>query len=91
MGLEKDLIVRIKKDIENCIGKNVIIRADKGRKRIVKKRGVIESVYPNLFVVRIDGEQSVNRTVSYTYSDVLTRTVEITICAKQEIMEEKIS
>lgn len=82
--MEKDLIDRIRKDVEHCIGKNIIIRANKGRKRIVKKKGVIESVYPNLFVVRIEGDQEVNRTVSYTYSDVLTRTVEIMVCKNQE-------
>lgn len=81
--MENDLIVRIRRDVENCIGKNIIIRANKGRKRIVKKKGVIESVYPNLFVVRLEGDQSVERTVSYTYSDVLTRTVEIMLCANQ--------
>lgn len=82
--MDSNILIRIKRDVESCIGKQVIIKANKGRKRIVKKRGIIESVYPNLFVVRIEGDQSVERTVSYTYSDVLTKTVEIMICANQE-------
>ncbi len=85
--LEQDMIGRIRKDIEDCIGKRIIIRANKGRKKIVKKRGVIESVYPSLFVVRIEGSEDSDRKVSYTYSDVLTKTVEIMVLAKQEAIE----
>lgn len=79
------MIGRIRKDIEDCIGKKIVIRANKGRKKIVKKKGVIESVYPSLFVVRIVGTEDADRKVSYTYSDVLTRTVEIMVLANQEI------
>ncbi len=81
--VENNLLYRIRRDVENCVGKHIIIRANKGRKKIVKKRGIIESAYPNLFVVKIEGEQA-ERTVSYTYSDVLTRTVQIAVCANQE-------
>lgn len=77
------MLYRIRRDVENCVGKHIIIRANKGRKKIVKRRGIIESAYPNLFVVKIEGENA-ERTVSYTYSDVLTRTVQIAVCANQE-------
>ncbi len=86
--MRKDTLLLIRKDIESCIGKEVILRADKGRKRIVTRKGVIEDTYPNLFVVRINNEYGGTRRVSHTYTDVLTGTVEITIRTEAE---EKIS
>ena len=45
-----------------------------GQKIIVK--GSLEKAYPNLFVVKYEEN---NRTASYTYTDVLTRTVEVDV------------
>lgn len=79
----------IKKELSHHIGKRVILKANKGRKRIVTKRGVLESVYPSLFVVNITNEEAEgNRTISYTYSDVLTSTVQITIL-EDEILDNR--
>ena len=86
-----DSVTRIRKDLEGCIGKTVILRANKGRKRIVVREGVLESVYPNLFVVKIANEYDSIRRVSYTYSDVLTSTVEVTICEDEDEEKAKIS
>lgn len=77
-------VTEIRKDLEGCIGKTVILKANKGRKRIVTREGVLESAYPNLFVVKISNEFNSTRRVSYTYSDVLTSTVEITVCDEPE-------
>lgn len=81
---------KIRKDLEGCIGKRVILKANKGRKKTTVREGVLESAYPNLFVVRISNQYDSIRRVSYTYSDVLTSTVEITICDEPE-REIKIS
>lgn len=79
----------IKKELSHHIGKRVILKADKGRKRIVTKKGILESVYPSLFVVNISNEEaSGRRTVSYTYSDVLTSTVQITILDDDASLEQ---
>ena len=43
----------IRKEVESSVGKEVILKADMGRKRV-------------------------KRTVSYTYSDILTSTVKLT-------------
>lgn len=88
--IEKNILVRIRKDIEKCIGKNVILKANKGRKKTVVREGILEAAYPNLFIVKIINEYDSSRKVSYTYSDVLTGTVEVTVCSQPE-PEEKIS
>ena len=41
----------IKKELENHIGKKVIVRANKGRKKIVTRKGILKATYPSLFAV----------------------------------------
>ncbi|MFR4555387.1 Veg family protein [Peptoniphilus sp.] len=68
----------IKRELENHIGKKVIVRANKGRKKIVTRKGILKATYPSLFVLEVfNGEELVN--ASYTYSDVLTSTVQVTV------------
>lgn len=84
--LEMNSVAKIRKDLEGCIGKRVILRANKGRKKTTVREGILESAYPNLFVVRISNQYDSTRRVSYTYSDVLTSTVEVTVC--DEVQKE---
>ena len=68
----------IKKELENHIGKKVIVRANKGRKKIVTRKGLLQATSQSLFVLEVfHGEELV--TASYTYSDVLTSTVQVTV------------
>lgn len=66
-------LATIRRDIENHIGEKVTLKANGGRKKILVNDGVIESVHPSIFVVRL--ETDTQRTVTYSYSDVLTKTV----------------
>ena len=78
--LEENSLTKIRKDVEDCVGKKVILKANKGRKKIIVREGILEDAYPSLFVVRICNQYDSVRRVSYTYSDILTETVEVTIC-----------
>ncbi|MDQ0508148.1 Uncharacterized protein conserved in bacteria [Aedoeadaptatus ivorii] len=69
----------IKNELSEHIGKRVIVKANRGRKRIVTRKGILEAVYPSLFVVSIKADETSDRNISFTYSDVLTSTVQITI------------
>lgn len=73
---------KIKENIQSYLGREVRLKADKGRKRIIEKNGVIEGVYPSIFIVKINGGHSNSRTVSYSYSDILTETVQVTLLDK---------
>lgn len=76
---DNNQIQAIRNEIEQYIGHKVIVRADKGRKRIVTKEGVIENAFDEVFTVRISNAFDMERTVSYTYTDVLTSTVQLTV------------
>lgn len=69
---------QIKLNLDACIGKKIKLRANKGRKKVVEAEGVLESTYPNIFVIKLDKSSAVKR-MSYTYSDILTETVELTV------------
>ncbi|HOQ10134.1 MAG TPA: Veg family protein [Syntrophomonadaceae bacterium] len=73
------LISDIRKDLESFVGSKIRLKANRGRNRIIEKEGILESIYPNIFVVKIN-ERKVERRVSYSYADVLTETVELFIC-----------
>ena len=68
-------LANIRRDIENHVGEKVTLNANGGRKKILVNDGVIESVHPSIFVVRLDNDNQ--RTVTYSYSDVLTKTVSL--------------
>lgn len=68
-------IASIKNDIEQHVGDNVTLKANGGRKKILINDGIIDSVYPSIFVIRLKCDTQ--RTVTYSYSDVLTKTVQL--------------
>lgn len=79
MAVEKRTTIEdIKHHLESNLGKKVFIRANKGRRRFLESEGVLVETYPKLFVVDLDQSNAVRRR-SYTYADVLTANVEVTI------------
>lgn len=73
----------IKRDLEPFIGDKISLRANRGRKKIVEKTGVLESTYPNIFVIRLDEKQN-ERRISFSYADILTDAVQVTIFRGEE-------
>ncbi len=47
-------LANIRKDIENHVGEKVTLKANGGRRKILVNDGVIESVHPSIFVVRLE-------------------------------------
>lgn len=78
--IEKSDLFQIKRDIENCIGEKVQLKANKGRKKAFIKEGVLENTYPSIFVVKFENDYELTRRVSYSYTDILTKAVELVVC-----------
>lgn len=55
-------------------GLEVSYKATNGRRKMEERSGVIKDVYPSLFTVYIESQQS---TVSFSYADILTHEVEL--------------
>ena len=69
-------ILNLKSDILEKIGQKIIIKGSLGRNRSFEKEATIEKAYPNIFTVKyIEGA----RNATYSYTDILTRTVEVEV------------
>ena len=73
-------VFHVRSDIQRIIGSKVRLETNKGRHKSVVDRGVIESVYPSIFTVQLSEGPDPSRKLSFSYTDVLTNTVEITLC-----------
>lgn len=71
-------LMEIKEQLEDHLGKKVMLTAQAGRKRKTERRGVLRETYHSVFVVDLDQEENAFKRVSYSYADVLTSSVEIT-------------
>ncbi len=69
-------IANLKTDILEKEGQKIIVKGSLGRSKAFEKEATIEKAYPNIFVVKYEEN---NRNVTYSYTDVLTRTVEVEV------------
>ena len=69
-------IANLKTDIVEKVGQKIIVKGTLGRSKYFEKEATIEKAYPNLFIVKYDEN---DRNVTYSYTDVLTRTVEVSL------------
>ncbi|MDR1638768.1 MAG: Veg family protein [Clostridiales bacterium] len=76
---DKNDVFHVKKDIERRIGSRVILETNKGRHKSVINEGVIANVYPSIFTIQLMENDGPNRKMSFSYTDVLTNSVEITL------------
>lgn len=74
-------IANLKMDIEEKVGQRIIVKGSLGRNRPFEKEATLEKVYPSIFVVKYDDGP---RNVTYSYTDILTRTVELQVFDGQE-------
>lgn len=84
MAVRRNTLEAIKSDLESCVGRRVRLKANRGRRKVIEAEGVLEKTYPKVFVVKLDQQSAVKR-MSYTYADVLTETVELTIDEDQPV------
>ena len=69
-------IANLKTDILEKVGQKIIVKGSLGRSKAFEKEATIEKAYPNIFVVKYEEN---DRNVTYSYTDVLTRTVEVEV------------
>ena len=74
----KKSISNVQETLAQHLGKAVTLKANSGRKKYIERSGILEGTYPNLFVVRVE-EKSVERRMSFSYVDLLTGTVVLTV------------
>jgi len=71
----------VRNRIVNNVGKRVKVMSNRGRNRVDVTEGIISETYPCLFLIQVRDEYSEEtQTISYTYSDVLTKEIELVLC-----------
>ncbi len=69
-------IANLKTDILEKVGQKIIVKGSLGRSKAFEKEATLEKAYPNIFIVRYEEN---NSNVTYSYTDVLTHTVEVEV------------
>ena len=67
----------VRNAVYRAIGSRVVVKANRGRHRFDVNEGVIKEVYPHVFMIEDAG-----KTVSYTYTDILTKDVQLQLCTQ---------
>lgn len=74
----------IKRDLDHYVGEKIMLKANGGRRKTIERTGVLEETYPSVFIVKLDEDQHSFKRVSYSYADILTASVELTVCKEDE-------
>lgn len=78
--MSRNALMEIKRSMEVHVGQKIMLRANGGRKKTIERSGVLEETYPSVFIVKLDEAQNNFKRVSYSYVDILTESVEVTVC-----------
>ena len=80
MICKKD-ITDLKTDIGEKIGQKIIVKGSLGRSKSFEKEATIEKAYSNIFIIKYNEN---NQNVRYSYTDILTRTVDVQVYNGEE-------
>ena len=73
----------VRNAVYRAIGSRVLVKSNRGRHRFDVNEGVIKEVYAYLFMIQLnDSEDDTAKTVSYTYTDILTKDVQLQLCVE---------
>lgn len=78
----------VKREVESHKGDLIKLEAHKSKKKLYHKVGRIEAIYPSIFTVTVKNKKnSLTERLSFSYSDVLTRSVKIALIPETEEAE----
>lgn len=77
--MAKNTLLDIKRSLDAHVGQKILLRANGGRRKTIERTGVLEETYPSVFIVKLDQEQQTFKRVSYSYADILTESVQVSI------------
>ena len=77
--MARNALLEIRRSLEPHVGSRVMLRANGGRRKTIERTVVLEEIYPAVFIVKLDEEQHSFKRVSYSYADILTESVEVTV------------
>lgn len=74
-------ISRFRASVKHRLGNRVKISTNKGRHKTDVTEGVLKEAYNSIFTVEVDnGRDTLPQVCSFTYTDVLTEQIQMTLC-----------
>lgn len=70
-------LANIKNKLDDRIGEKLMVIAQAGRKKTTERHGILRETYPAVFVVDLDQDENSFERVSYSYTDILTKNIEV--------------
>ncbi len=71
----------VRRAVARHVGSKVVVRSNLGRHKYDVTEGIITEIYPCIFLVQVRNEAEDSfQTVSYSYTDVITKDVQLTLC-----------
>ncbi len=80
--VSKDVLQKIREDVEEYIGQEIFVKANVGRNKCICRKGIIDSTYSNLFVFR---ESETDSKLSYSYTDLVTNNLQLSLLNGEKI------
>lgn len=81
MMKQPENMCKVRNEVLRNVGKRVKIRSNKGRNKVDIAEGIIAKTYPCVFLVELsNGLTDSVKTMSFSYTDVLTKEVELVLC-----------
>lgn len=78
----------IKSRLDSHLGENLTVVAQAGRKKVIRRRGTLAETFHSVFVVDLDQDENSFERVSYSYADLLTKSIDITFDSEATNEEE---
>ncbi|MGY4691892.1 Veg family protein [Salibacterium sp. K-3] len=78
-------LIEIKESLDANVGKKITITANGGRKKTIERSGLLEETYPSVFIVKLDKDKHSVERISYSYTDVLTKSIQLTMLGEEEM------
>lgn len=75
----KNALFEIRRDLEGHVGERISLKANRGRRKTIIREGVLETIYPYHFLIKLNDEKNAVKIISVSYADVLTQAVELSI------------
>ncbi|MCL4425953.1 MAG: Veg family protein [Firmicutes bacterium] len=75
----KNILLDIRNDLEPHVGERIKVRANRGRRKFLEQEGILERTYPSIFVIKFEEADNRNRRLSFSYTDVLTDSVQLIV------------
>ena len=75
----------IKNELHDRLGQNLTVVAQAGRKKVTRRHGILRETYPAVFVIDLNQDENTIERVSYSYTDILTKSIQLEFDQNTEI------